>query len=167
MKVMMDLKQENNKYSEVKYNKQFKCKKCGEKFNKEKQMRKHKQNHHTGYAARSNMKNDDVETANRRQSCKKKFADNTLKYHRPFKCKKCKLIDATVEDNAGIPRNEETAYNTGRNVAEPENDTIIDTNLKDEEIASNSEGRNDSNLDVSGKHSSGQTVDEHEATFNH
>ena len=117
--------------------------------------------------------------------------DNTLKYHRPFKCKKCKLependhiIDATVEDNAGIPRNEETAYNTGRNVAEPENDTIIDTNLKDEEIASNSEGRNDSNLGVIGKCSSGQSADEHiekcgsdwfvvhvtdfnEATFNH
>ena len=63
--------------------------------------------------------------------------------------------------SSGQFRNEETAYNTGRNVAEPENDTIIDTNLKDEEIASNSEGRNDSNSGVIGKCNSGRSADEH------
>ena len=159
-------------------------------------MRKHKQNHHTGDVARSNMntadssvpdidaklknhKNDDMETADKCQSCKKKFADNTLKYHRPFK------IDATVETTADtqIPldeeiasdregrnaavsngkyssgqfMNEETAHNTRRNVAKPENDTIIDTNLKDDEMI----------LNTIGKFSSGQSVDEHEATFTH
>ena len=41
--VLIDLKQENNEYSEFKDNKPFKCKKCKKKFNKEKQMRKHKQ----------------------------------------------------------------------------------------------------------------------------
>ena len=111
------------------------------------------------------MKNDDVEIANRRQSCKK-FAD---KYHRPFK------IDATMETtddtqillneeiaavsngkySSGQFMNEETAHNTRRNVTEQENDTIIDTNLKDEEMI----------LNAIGKFSCGQFVDEHEATF--
>ena len=69
-------------------------------------MRKHKQNRHTGDVARSNMntadssvpdidaklknhKTGDMETADKCQLCKKKFADSTFKYHRPFKCKKC------------------------------------------------------------------------------
>ena len=69
-------------------------------------MRKHKQNHHTGDVARSNMntadssvpdidaklknhKTGDMETADKYQLCKTKFADGTFKYHRPFKCKKC------------------------------------------------------------------------------
>ena len=69
-------------------------------------MRKHKQNQHTGDVARSNMntadssvpnidaklknhKTGDMKTADKCQLCKKKFADSTFKYHRPFKCKKC------------------------------------------------------------------------------
>ena len=115
-------------------------------------MRKHKQNHHTGDVARSNMntadssvpdidaklknhKTGDMETADKCQLCKKKFADSTFKYQRPFKCKKCKLEpendhiidsnnnDIPVEDTSGITRNEETAYN-----AEKSDDSRSDFN---------------------------------------